>query len=376
MKQKSLFFIFLISCPLYTITRESQVDTDWWGREHVSNRGEDLYNYVQNGCSHLLGRQFSKIDARERKHLYDSIKSSVHFHCGGSYCSQFAKACVDMRIQEAVINYIAHATEARLKNSTSDWSDAETVYQKTKQELQEAADRNRTSSESYELRKGFFEDELNDQTMVNRINRMRNQQSSYIPPYHGGPEAEFSQGFWGWIASLLYEEPAPQPPVSEWPPATNPHWHPEPSAPPAEPTYQQTRPQAPVHSADEKKLFPTQECSAGCMGDFKEDDLERIFLPCGHDACKDCAQNWFVTQNQNTCPQCRYRLSSAEKQNLKRSLTLPFGQCSCCNTKKNLRTLHCHHKICDSCTSSWVASENTQDFKRGCPRCGDDFRYR
>ena len=369
----SLFFT--LTTP-YLRAQESAVFTDRWGEEKVSNDGEKLYNYVQNGCSHLLGNKFSKIESQKRKNLYDTIQSDIHYSCGGGInASSFNKDCVDQKIITHTINLIAEKTKERYQNSTSDWSASNVIYGRMKEHLLLEAQRNHSYNESYGSPKGFFEKSLDDQVMVNDINAIKNDLYQQTPTASYSENQSQQSSAWGEFVNWLFGTQDPfesthytPDPYYDRPPATNPNWHPEPSAPPA---------QQPAQSAPHnKKLYPAQECSADCMGDFKDDGLERIFLPCGHDACKDCARNWFVNQGKSTCPQCRYSLNNTEKQNLKNSLDQPFRQCSCCNTTRNLQTLHCNHKICTECTSSWITNENTKNFKAGCPRCGNHFIYR
>ncbi|MCF7900195.1 hypothetical protein K9K77_01665 [Candidatus Babeliales bacterium] len=381
---KKFLFIFLFSTLITSclIAKESAVFTDRWGHEYVSNEKEQLYNYIQNGCSHLLGNKFSKIDQQRRKKIYEAITLDIYYSCEKrTNAPSFTKKCVDQAIINHTINLIAEKTEERYRNSSSDWNDSKALYKKMRQHLAIESQRNYNCQQSYGLPRGFFEKSLDDKEMVQNINNIRQDllfEQSYNTQSATNNNPYAHEGFWSSFVSLFFSsspvtEPAPHPVstenqnYSERPPATNPHWNPTPSAPPA---------QQPVSSAADKKLYPSQECSAGCMGDFKDDGLERIFLPCGHDACTSCARNWFITQGNNTCPQCRYSLLNTEKQNLKVMLDQPYGRCSCCATTDNLQTLHCKHKICTHCTAAWVINEQTQPFRSGCPRCGDHFRYR
>jgi hypothetical protein len=381
MLKQSLLIVSLFSLSIVHINASRTPQSQTFivgGTKYVSRDESKLFNYVQNGCSYLLGNKFHKISAEERPELYHAIISDVRSKCGGGYDNSFYKICVDHKISSHIADLVAKKTKERFQNATSDWRNSETLYKKMKTQLQNEASRERGSG-FYGLKKGFFEESLDDHNMVDNINDIMKELHPQAPaaPYYDNQNSQaaptFLSAFLDWMlsnesAKPTHHEPAPTPAQHyDRPPATNPNWTSTPSAPPA---------QQPVHSSDNKKLFPTQECSAGCMGDFKEDGLERIFLPCGHDACKDCARNWFINENKNTCPQCRYCLSSTEKQNLKSSLDHPSRQCGCCNTTRNLRTLHCNHKICDGCTYSWIASENTASFKSGCPRCGDRFIYR
>ena len=51
------------------------------------------------------------------------------------------------------------------------------------------------------------------------------------------------------------------------------------------------------------EIYPSEDCCS-CMESF--DDVNRVFIkPCGHDICALCAQDWFFTNKNNTCPHCR-----------------------------------------------------------------------
>ncbi len=60
------------------------------------------------------------------------------------------------------------------------------------------------------------------------------------------------------------------------------------------------QPRQTVHHHD---LYTSEDCCV-CYDSFK--DVQRVYLmPCGHDICRDCAQQWFFDQGKNSCPQCR-----------------------------------------------------------------------
>ncbi len=59
----------------------------------------------------------------------------------------------------------------------------------------------------------------------------------------------------------------------------------------------------PLQTQHHHDLYPSENCCV-CFDSFK--DVQRIYLmPCGHDICKVCAQQWFFDQRKNSCPQCR-----------------------------------------------------------------------
>lgn len=61
-----------------------------------------------------------------------------------------------------------------------------------------------------------------------------------------------------------------------------------------------------------QKLYPSSECCI-CFEDFDEATIERIFLtPCGHDLCKMCAHQLFLTEGhppKRVCPKCRTEIN-------------------------------------------------------------------
>ena len=56
------------------------------------------------------------------------------------------------------------------------------------------------------------------------------------------------------------------------------------------------------------KLYPTEECSV-CMEKFNNKNVRRIYLPCGHDICKDCLKQLPTL----VCPICRESFSERFK---------------------------------------------------------------
>lgn len=129
------------------------------------------------------------------------------------------------------------------------------------------------------------------------------------------------------------------------------------------------------------KIFPNPYCIAQCYTNFKQDNVDSFFLPCGHAICPNCFNRWIIPQK--SCPQ-RCQLTTADIKNIAGAINKE-RRCTLCNeAKNNMTRLVCNHYICHSCKSNWTnqAPETMKiegetfscNFAAECPRCHNQFR--
>jgi hypothetical protein len=119
---------------------------------------------------------------------------------------------------------------------------------------------------------------------------------------------------------------------------------------------------APSYTPD--ACCPTDECF--CTNQFSS-ITPSFFLHCGHNFCKDCLEEWLLTNYKSTCPNCRATISTEEKSRLRNAFETE-NTCVLCNSNTQvIRLLQCSHYICAPCKNKWINSNS--GFSSRCPRC-------
>jgi|GEM_PF-5772718 len=329
-----------------------------------------LWDFVQLCCSHLMGSAFSQCSSENRKALYDRIindlvgaNSSPHAYYDKHYVEEYThKWLLDFAQRSAELwalsqenspeqamlignihkNYAIEKIE-RYYNSP--------LYLRTPQP---------TEGYTFILPRNFFEQFLTVdslQTTLLQCTTSAQQHTREISSHSHSSWRNFFNDLMEYFSNDRNENPAPEP---SYPRPPQPERAPAiPSAPPLE-------------ELTCTRLFATQECGASCFTNFKEDNEDRIFLPCGHNFCGDCIKNWFFNQGQSTCPQCRHSLTVGEKRIVLFVLKEKNKYCAGCNTSEGpLTPLICKHTLCDACYNGWQKTA----FKLECPRCSKPMYY-
>jgi hypothetical protein len=342
--------------------------TNWWGIEYVKNERESLRDYVQNCCSSLMGKMFARYETNDRNALYDRIVDEI-LQTNFYGQNQLKKNYVDAIVHKWLIDFTGRkAQQCAFENGFS-----HTLSQLIKVKMKERVAAKvhwsvqYTQDKKYGLSKGFFEQFLGDYNITQQVGSIKREEerSKYW--------SELIGGAWNLLFEYTeHEEARPPTPTPEYQVPID-FYQPEPSAPPAV-EYHPTPSAPPYQPIVVTNLYTTDECAANCFTNFKEDGENRIFLPCGHNYCKDCLENWIFVQGKNSCPQCRAEISHSEKAHLRTILDDQYSYCAGCNNyDESLRTLTCHHKLCNHCERAWADAHNK--FRHECPRCSYTFQY-
>jgi len=351
-----MFSLFFITFAPKSLSAKPTTFTNWWGTEYVSNEGQALRDYIQNCCCQLMGSMFTRCESNARNALYDRVINDI-LATTTIREKSFKKQFVDSLVHKWLIDCIGQQTKQIALNNGFSEKEAqqiklkiqERVIAKVRSSVWYAKDR------KYGLPQGFFEPFLGEFNIIRHIGSIKKEldRSRYWKELLGTT--------WEYLFGYQQEQPLHIPCNESARPAA-----PTPSAPP----FDEVVESAPTYPT--KKLYVTDECGASCFTHFKNDNEERLFLPCGHNFCSDCAENWFFIQKKNSCPQCRQELSRSQKNRLRSVIENRCAYCVGCNEiVRGVNTFVCGHRMCQECTNAWHCTT----FKDECPRCCCHLRY-
>ncbi len=356
---KKIVYLFL-TCALFCPANYANFpETNSQNSEYVKADDESLYNFVQARCSYYMGAAFARSSLTDRKALYDRIiNDCVGTHNIGT--TVFHKKLVEKSVHCWLADFAIRKAYQWAQQQGADQSYATTFPDQVKKDIDHhLSDVYRRSysfgapQASPELPEKFFEPYLAQPP------------ATYLAPEETDNTQDSSHNatrLWSNFINSLVELFSPDAHNQQRPeatPATIIQPPLIPSAPPLEDNLPAT------------KLFPTDECGASCFTNFKDDHVERIFLPCGHNFCADCLKSWMHTSGHSSCPQCRYNLVHGQRTRIFEVLRNKSLYCAGCNTGEGpFKTLTCKHKLCSACIKGWRSTP----FANTCPRCCNTMR--
>lgn len=108
-----------------------------------------------------------------------------------------------------------------------------------------------------------------------------------------------------------------------------------------------------IQTPENKKIEPAvkKELNACPVCYQNENEVKLITLPCNHAICKDDALDWFIKNQQKTCPLCRANVSYEFKETLEPFFINKQLACTTCTQLQSplIKVPCCKAALCKSC---------------------------